>query len=86
MMHAMSMRAHSVPLLLGIIILCTSCTHMSCPLFQSGASPLYIACQKGHIDVVDTLLKGGADPNLACTVWGLVCPSRPIMYTVTVAV
>ena len=53
---------------------------------QSGASPLYFACQKGHIDVVDTLLKGGADPNLACTVWGLVCPSRPIMYAVTVAV
>ena len=85
MMYAMSMKVHSVPLLQGITVLCFPVL-MCLVLLQSGASPLYIACQRGHIDVVDTLLKGGADPNLACTVWGLVCPSRPIMYNVTVAV
>jgi len=40
---------------------------------QNGATPLYSASQEGHTEVVDTLLKSGADPNLACTVWGLVC-------------
>ena len=40
---------------------------------QDGLSPLYVASQEGHTDIVDILLKHGADPNLACTVWGLVC-------------
>ena len=40
---------------------------------QIGASPLYTASQEGYTDIVDTLLRHGADPNLACTVWGLVC-------------
>jgi len=36
---------------------------------QNGTSPLYMASQKGHSEVVEVLLKSGADPNLAKTVW-----------------
>ena len=28
---------------------------------QDGASPLFIACQEGHCEVVDVLMKNGAD-------------------------
>lgn len=35
---------------------------------QDGFSPLYAACFAGHTAVVDTLLKGGAQPNLATMV------------------
>ena len=35
---------------------------------QDGFSPLYVACQKGYKDIVDTLLKSGANVNLATTV------------------
>ena len=35
---------------------------MSCSL-QSGRSPLYVAIEKGHTDVIDTLVKHGADVN-----------------------
>ena len=35
---------------------------------QDGASPLHAASEEGHTEVVDTLLKSGADPNLATTV------------------
>ena len=44
------------------------------PCTQNGASPLYVASQEGHTEVVDMLLSSGADPNLAtkvCT--ALVC-------------
>ena len=35
---------------------------------QDGFSPLYVACQEGHKEIVDTLLKNGANVNLANTV------------------
>ena len=35
---------------------------------QNGASPLYVASQEGHTDVVDILVKAGADVNQANTV------------------
>ena len=35
---------------------------------QNGASPLYTASQEGHTDVVDILVKAGADVNQAETV------------------
>jgi hypothetical protein len=34
---------------------------------QSGTSPLFVAAQAGHLDVVAALLAHGADPNLART-------------------
>ena len=40
------------------------------PLTQDGATPLYIASEKGHDDVVNTLLKNGARINLARNVCG----------------
>ena len=40
---------------------------------QGGLSPLYVASEFGNTEVVDALLKSGANPNLATTVWGLVC-------------
>ena len=35
---------------------------------QDGLSPLYVASQEGHTDVVDILVKAGADVNQANTV------------------
>ena len=40
---------------------------------QNGCSPLYAASQGDHVEVVDILLKNGADHNLACNVWRPVC-------------
>ena len=34
------------------------CVHYT---IQDGASPLFIACQEGHSEVVDVLLENGAD-------------------------
>ena len=39
---------------------------------QNGTSPLFIASQKGHTQIVELLLRKGADPNLTRTVCGLV--------------
>ena len=49
---------------------------------QGGRSPLYMASQEGHIEVVDILLTCGADPNLAWTVWGLLCSFCNLMCSV----
>ena len=35
---------------------------------QDGATPLYTACQNGHKQTVDVLLKNGANVNLTRTV------------------
>ena len=40
---------------------------LSCP--QDGLSPLYVASQEDHTEVVDCLLENGADPNVASMVW-----------------
>ena len=42
-------------------------THSVCssliPLTQDGATPLYIASEKGHSDTVNTLIRNGANIN-----------------------
>ena len=35
---------------------------------QDGVHPLYVSSLLGHAEVVDTLLKNGADPNLTTKV------------------
>ncbi|CAI8023892.1 Ankyrin-2, partial [Geodia barretti] len=41
---------------------------------QNGATPLYVACQNGHKQTVDVLLKNGANVNLTTTVDPLSSP------------
>ena len=40
---------------------------------QDGTSPVYIASQNGHTDVVDLLVQAGAEINLAETVVRIHC-------------
>ena len=35
------------------------------PLTQDGATPLFMASQNGHSDVVNILIRNGADVNLS---------------------
>ena len=44
----------------------SSIAHIS--VVQDGATPLYIASNKGHTDVVDTLIRAGVSVNQACGV------------------
>ena len=37
------------------------------PDARGGASPLFLACEKGHTEVARKLLAAGADPHLART-------------------
>ena len=39
--------------------------YMHFPLTQTGATPLYMASQNGHGDVVNILIRNGADVNLS---------------------
>ena len=50
--------------------MCSSIAHIS--VIQDGATPLYIASQHGHTDVVDTLIRAGVSVNQACMVWRLL--------------
>ena len=50
---------------------CNMCSHTYSTVSsvaQDGLSALYYASREGHNEVVDTLLKMGADPNLATKV------------------
>ena len=38
---------------------------LMCFTVQAGVSPLYVASQNGHTDVVDLLVRAGADVHLA---------------------
>ena len=49
---------------------------ISVPLvLQSGKTPLHVAAEKDHVDVVTKLLGGGADQNVKDEV-STVCPRR----------
>ena len=50
--------------------MCSSIAHIS--VIQAGSTPLYIASQCGHTDVVDTLIRAGVSVNQACEVWRLL--------------
>ena len=51
-------------------------TSISVPLvLQSGKTPLHVAAEKDHVDVVTKLLGGGADPNVKYGV-SIVYPRR----------
>ena len=60
-----------------LISLCAIMSHLTfscislCHTFsytQIGGTPLYVACQNGHKQTVDVLLKNGANVNLTTTV------------------
>lgn len=48
------------------------CSAYFLPLIQDGYSPLHAASEEGHANVVDSILKSGANPNLATEVWEVV--------------
>ena len=50
--------------------MCSSIAHIS--VIQIGATPLYIASQEGHTEVVDTLIRAGVSVNQAWGVWRLL--------------
>ena len=50
--------------------MCLSIAHIS--VVQDGATPLFISSNKGHTDVVDTLIRAGVSVNQACMVWRLL--------------
>ena len=45
-----------------------SSLHIIIPLTQDGATPLFFASQEGHRDVVNMLIRNGADIYLALNV------------------
>ena len=59
-----------------LISLCSIMSHFTfscislCHTFSytQNGTPLYVACQNGHTQTVDVLLKNGANPNLTTTV------------------
>ena len=56
---------------------------------QDGIHPLYVSSLLGHAEVVDTLLKNGADPNLTTKVQSLYkcCDINPWhTYTVRITI
>ena len=51
----------------SVLILFHTLTIFCCCQTQNGASPVYVASQNGHTEVVDLLVQAGADINLATT-------------------
>lgn len=48
---------------------------------QNGISPLYVASQEGHTDIVDLLLKAGADTHQAEMVLHATCIYIHVVHT-----
>ena len=71
---------HARPIMLSILlVIIHSSLHFIIPLTQTGETPLFMASQKGHSEVVNILIRNGADINLARNVWRYNVP-----YTHTV--
>ena len=58
--------AHFFPLVWRVLALSPLATPARC--IQTGGTPIYVAAQKGHLDVVTFLSSHGADVNAATTV------------------
>ena len=72
--------AHARPIMLSILlVIIHSSLHVIIPLTQDGVTPLFMASCNGHSDVVNILIRNGADINLARNVWRYNVP-----YTHTV--
>ena len=55
----------------GTLILYVHNLYIIIPLTQDGATPLHVASQKGHSDIVNTLIRNGADINQPMKVYAL---------------
>ena len=53
------------------LFLCCVLSLFPFPPVQDGITPLYVACQNGHKQIVIVLLKNGANVNLTTTVSSL---------------
>ena len=51
----------------SVLIVFHTLTIFCCCQTQDGASPVYVASQEGHTEVVDLLVQAGADIHLATT-------------------
>ena len=51
----------------SVLIVFHTQTIFCCCQTQDGVSPVYVASQKGHTEVVDLLVRAGADIHLAST-------------------
>ena len=50
--------------MLALLTVLFVCIYGAVCIYQDGATPLYVAAQKGHEAVVSALLAAGADKNL----------------------
>ena len=51
----------------SVLIVFHTLTTFCCCQTQNGVSPVYVASQNGHTEVVDLLVQAGADINLSTT-------------------
>ena len=51
----------------SVLIVFHTLTIFCCCQTQNGVSPVYVASEKGHTEVVDLLVQAGADIHLAST-------------------
>lgn len=59
-----------------------SYVHMTAlPTAQTGFTPLHGASEEGLFEVVDTLLKHGADPNLVTMVWAVLVTNLLLIFS-----
>ena len=57
--------------------------YMHFPLTQDGGTPLFIASQNGHSDVVNTLIRNGADVNLSWKVCTIIIMYHNIVFAIS---
>ena len=74
----------------SVLIVFHTLTLFCCCQTQNGFSPVYVASQNGHTEVVDLLVQAGADIHLASTdevhVRGYVCTCTSLIQTRTLVI